>query len=309
MMATCFARLFLALLLLASGLVASAQDSKGSQDHPMFSRYPDSRIVFYQSIAFEEHNLATKKQETSRFTALSSQRVEGKLTDIVYDHDPDRSSLEALTNYKQALAKGGFKTIFECKGLDCGYTTALRGTRYTGITFNEDGRYLSAKLTRAEGDVYASIITSRAAGKLRIRLTVVETKPMETDLIQYTPQAMSDDIRTTGRAVLYGVLFDINKTEPTAASAPTIANMAQVLQKNPALKLLVVGHTDRVGTYEYNINLSQRRAESIVNQLVGQHQISAGRLKAVGVGYAAPVSTNQTDEGKAKNRRVELVEN
>jgi OmpA-OmpF porin, OOP family len=295
-------------ILVLLGQLALAQDIKGSSDHPMFSRYPDSRIIFYQTVAFEEHNLATKKQESPRFTELSSLRVDGKYTDIVYEHAPDRSSLEVVNNYKEALAKGGFQTIFECKGISgCGYTSAIKGTRYTGIVVNEDGRYLAAKLTQPKGNVYVSLLASQFGGKLRMRLTVVEAKPMESGLIRYTAQAMSDDIRNTGRAVLYGVLFDTDKTEPTAASAPAVADIAEVLRKDPALKLLVVGHTDKVGTYEYNLNLSQRRADAVVKQLVGQHQINASRLRAVGVGYAAPVATNQTDEGKAKNRRVELV--
>jgi outer membrane protein OmpA-like peptidoglycan-associated protein len=75
------------------------------------------------------------------------------------------------------------------------------------------------------------------------------------------------------------------------------------------LKLLVVGHTDNVGSYGFNMDLSQRRAAAVVAALAGRFGIARDRLSPVGVSYASPVASNRAEEGRAKNRRVELVEN
>jgi outer membrane protein OmpA-like peptidoglycan-associated protein len=80
------------------------------------------------------------------------------------------------------------------------------------------------------------------------------------------------------------------------------------LKSNPALKVGIVGHTDMVGDAAMNIKLSMARAQSVINELVSKHGIAAARLVAFGAGPWAPLATNKTDEGRAKNRRVELVE-
>lgn len=290
------------------GNAALSQDIKGSRDHPMLSRFPGSVIVRYEENPFNETYLATKKATVPQFTDQNSQRVEGKWTDIVYNVAPDRSTLEIYNSYKQALTGAGFKVLFECVGSGCGYSSPFKSNRFSANVSGNDIRYLSGKLTRSAGDVYVSLLTFLGENKVRTGLTVVEARPMESGLITYNAQAMSEAIRNTGRIALYGILFNTDKTEPTPESAPTLTEIAQLLKNEPTLKLLVVGHTDRVGNYDYNMDLSRRRAEAVVAKLVSEHQINAGRLKAVGIGYASPVATNRTDEGKAKNRRVELVE-
>ena len=84
--------------------------------------------------------------------------------------------------------------------------------------------------------------------------------------------------------------------------------MGKLLKDNPALKLLVVGHTDNVGNFPFNMDLSQRRAAAVVAALASRGA-AKDRLTPVGVSFASPIATNKTEEGRAKNRRVELVEN
>jgi outer membrane protein OmpA-like peptidoglycan-associated protein len=103
-------------------------------------------------------------------------------------------------------------------------------------------------------------------------------------------------------------LFDFNKTEVKAESAPALTEIAKLLANRPELNVLVVGHTDSVGGFESNRTLSQRRADAIVATLVSKHGIAAKRLFPVGVSFASPVATNSTEDGRTKNRRVELVE-
>jgi outer membrane protein OmpA-like peptidoglycan-associated protein len=79
------------------------------------------------------------------------------------------------------------------------------------------------------------------------------------------------------------------------------------MMRDANLSLLIVGHTDNVGGYDANVTLSQRRAEAVFQELTSTYGVAASRLRAVGVGMAAPVASNATDDGRAKNRRVELV--
>jgi outer membrane protein OmpA-like peptidoglycan-associated protein len=118
---------------------------------------------------------------------------------------------------------------------------------------------------------------------------------------------MAADISTTGHVALYGIHFDTNSADIKPESEPTLQEIAKLLRNDAALKLYVVGHTDSVGGYEYNIGLSQRRADSVTKALAARHGIAAARLKGAGVGLLAPVAPNDTEEGRAKNRRVELV--
>ena len=118
---------------------------------------------------------------------------------------------------------------------------------------------------------------------------------------------MAQAITGTGRIALYGINFDFNRAEIKADSEPTLEQIAKLLKESSGLKLLVVGHTDNVGSFAFNTDLSQRRAAAVVTALVQRHGISKERLTPVGVSFASPMASNRTEEGRAKNRRVERV--
>lgn len=138
-------------------------------------------------------------------------------------------------------------------------------------------------------------------------LTIVERKAMEQEVVA-DPKALANDIANKGHASVYGIYFDVDSDVIKPESEPTLKAVADMLKANPNLKVYVVGHTDMTGSFEHNMDLSLRRARSVVKALVSKYGISANRLKAQGVGPLAPVSTNRTEEGKKLNRRVELVE-
>ncbi len=110
-----------------------------------------------------------------------------------------------------------------------------------------------------------------------------------------------------GRVVLRGVEFATDSADLSGGSYAAAGNIAEVLNRNPQLKLAVVGHTDNTGDYTYNIELSGRRAQAIVDAIVNDYDVDPTRLAAVGVGPLAPIDTNQTEYGRSQNRRVELV--
>jgi outer membrane protein OmpA-like peptidoglycan-associated protein len=141
-----------------------------------------------------------------------------------------------------------------------------------------------------------------------VQLDVLEDKPMEERMVVVSSEKMASSIQSTGRIALYGILFDFNEATIKPASRPTLDQMGKLLQTMPDLKLLVVGHTDTVGGFDYNLKLSQRRAAAVVQDLVTSYGIDPSRLQPHGASFLAPVASNRTEEGRAKNRRVELVE-
>jgi outer membrane protein OmpA-like peptidoglycan-associated protein len=140
-----------------------------------------------------------------------------------------------------------------------------------------------------------------------VLLEIVETAPMDAGLVTVDAAAMAKEIAREGHVALYGIHFDTNKAEIKPESSAALVEIGKLLKADPALKLLVVGHTDSVGGYDPNMALSDRRAAAVLQELTTKHGVAAARLRAVGVGMASPVASNDTDEGRAKNRRVELV--
>ncbi len=140
-----------------------------------------------------------------------------------------------------------------------------------------------------------------------VTLYIVEEKAME-QFIVADADALLQEISLTGKATVHGIYFDTGKAVVKAASGPALAEVDKLLEKDSDMKIFVVGHTDSVGDFDYNFDLSQRRAAAVVEVLVSQHSVNRNRLEPHGVGPLVPASTNTSEDGRARNRRVELVE-
>ena len=289
-------------------LLASAQnaDIPGSHDHPLLSRYPGMVITKYSVKDFDEYLFPLGKLNPATSKFAKSEQVDGKVTRIYYDYPEDRSTLEIIRNYEAALKKAGFAILFTCDSEDtCGYgdvrLTNDRSERWWSLP-----RQLSAKLSQPGGSTYVSL---HIYGNLHgAQLDIVEPKAMEGGLVTVDAAALHNDIAQNGHTPVYGIFFASGKSDIQPASEPALDEIAKLLRQNASLQLYVVGHTDAVGGMSSNMDLSQRRAEAVVKALTGKYLISAARLKSWGDGPTAPVATNKTEEGRAKNRRVELVE-
>ncbi len=126
-------------------------------------------------------------------------------------------------------------------------------------------------------------------------------------MVPVAAAALDSHLADTGQVTLYGIHFDFDKSDIKPESKPQLDEIAKMLTADPALKLRVAGYTDGKGTAEHNQALSQRRADAIVAMLVANYAIAADRLTSAGLGAASPVASNDTEEGRAKNRRVELL--
>lgn len=130
---------------------------------------------------------------------------------------------------------------------------------------------------------------------------------METGMVKITADLLKTNILKDGHMAVYGIYFDTGKSDIKPESAETIKEIATLLQKNPSLQIYVVGHTDNTGKLKDNMELSQKRAEAVVNELVAKYKIPSTNLQSEGVGPLAPIATNDTKEGKELNRRVDIV--
>lgn len=185
----------------------------------------------------------------------------------------------------------------------------------------DDFRYMALKKSGADGagDVYVTLFFGAVtdgwkapeqginAGTVIARMDVLEEKPRADRMVLVKAPEMENQISSTGRVMLYGILFDFNKDTVKPESNPTLEQIAALLKNEPELKLLVVGHTDNVGEFEFNRDLSTRRANAIVQALVSRFGVEKSRLFPFGCSFASPAAPNTTEEGRAKNRRVELV--
>lgn len=308
---------------LTSCFAALAEDGSGSADHPLIPRYEGSEIVRYDVQEFTEYRLPVG--EAKAYGGLeknleSTIALEGKVTRLSYRAPAERGVLEVFRNYENALKEAGFEQVFACSAASCGgrnFNHVIASGPLYGLfgEYYQEQRYLAAKSDKGPAPVYVSLyaVMNKAGGgpnrnRTMIQLDVIELKPMEERMVVVDAGMMGNELATEGSVALYGILFDFDKADIRPDSKPQLDEIAALLKSNPDLDVLVVGHTDGKGEFDYNQALSERRARAVVAALVDDYGISAKRLTPVGVGMAAPVATNRTEEGRAKNRRVVLVE-
>jgi outer membrane protein OmpA-like peptidoglycan-associated protein len=303
---------FLAALTVALA-AAQATDIENSKDHPLVSRYPGSVITEYAFAEFDEFTLPLGKMKDDN-TFQKTQHLEGKITRIAYQAPGGRSLLEVYRNYESAMQKGNFQTLYSCTntpGCGGGHPVLWAAKGEEDWDWSAGHRYLSARAPRAEGDAYVSLHIGQWSDLSRgpfIVLYVVEVKPMQGGLVTVDAAALASDITQTGHSSVYGIYFDTGKAEVKPESDAALKEIAKLLQQEAQLKLLVVGHTDSVGALASNMDLSKRRAEAVVQQLTTKYSVAGARLTPQGAGPLAPVASNKNEDGRAKNRRVELVE-
>ncbi len=298
-------------------------DVKGASDHPAVGRYDGSRITFYEKRGYDEIRVPSQplKREDRDNPAAWQIDVAGEHTAIRYEGPTERSALEIVRNYEAALKKNGFDIRFFCREADCSpgrmlptFWDAARGK--IGLPSAWDSIvYLLAERDAPDGKETVALLglETKASGNRpltpHVAVTVVKGKPMETDRIKLVQASeIEQALARDGRIAIYGIYFDFDKAELKPESEPQIAQLSQLLKGNPQLNVLIVGHTDGMGAFDYNLSLSQRRAQAVAGALTGQHGIAAARLMSAGAGMTAPVATNRTEEGRARNRRVEIVE-
>jgi OmpA-OmpF porin, OOP family len=269
----------LLLLLSLSGFapLVAQDEPEGSKDPVLFTRMPGFYIYRYDELQFDKYDFPVGPEKI--------QAVEGHSIFIIYwlkDNVQQPSALQIIRNYTNAMKKIGGQLIYEYED---------GGSQNVVLKLVKDGQETWAYVYAA-GNTY--------------NINIIVKESMEQDVVA-DASSMAKSIEETGKVALYGIYFDTGKSTLKPESQPTLQEIAKLLKADPMLKLYVVGHTDNTGLFDTNIKLSIDRAVTVVNSLVSQFSIDGARLKAYGDGPTAPVASNNTEEGKALNRRVELV--
>jgi len=318
------------------------KDQPGAHDFAPAGRYEGAHLLAQTVKAFDELTLPAGPVVTdggqAHFKSVVTAR--GRVSRTLYVAPAGRSTLEILVNYEDALKAAGFEIAFECAGEACGEDFAKM--KYSGdkpdsrvvnekagqvrdylmramLEYVKDVRYALLKKSAASGDTYVGIYvasmtggsqgdySAALAGSQGILMETVEPKPMEQKIVTLTADEIDSKMAADGRIAIYGIYFDFDKAVVKPESKPQLDEIAKLMKANPELQVLIVGHTDNKGKLAYNQSLSLRRARAVVDALVKTYGIPATRMTAVGVGPAAPLASNDSEEGQAKNRRVELV--
>ena len=277
-------RSVLAPVVLAGSALALAQaDAPKSKDHPLLSRYPDSFIAEYErNFNAVEFVVGMKGGEPEK------KSVEGDATTIVYFHknaDRQPSALQVIRNYQNAIKGIGGEVVYERlpKEGDGGETT---------LKVASGGK---EAWVRVEPGIFSAPTQS-------YRIQVVEVAAMQQVV---TANKLLDELNRAGFIALY-INFDTGKSDLKADGKATVAEIVKMLKAAPTMKVAIEGHTDNVGQPAANKALSEARARSVMSAVVAGG-IDAKRLTAAGFGQEKPIADNRGEEGRAKNRRVELV--
>jgi OmpA-OmpF porin, OOP family len=314
-------------LVVAASAWAAPADLKQSSDHPLVSRFHGAIIIGARTADFGTAALPLSPSGAGGSFAKAL-HPSGKLTTLAYEVPGNKDAVEVFESYRQSLTAAGFHVVFKCtQGRDdggCGgypFASAVADPAIEGMrgdkahvgdvldAANGNVFYLTATLDRPAGKASVGVLVSREDDKpAGVLLQVIEEGIMEKGQVTVDANAMSKGLATEGKIALYGLTFDTDSARLTPASDPTLKQMSDLLHQQPNLKVYIVGHTDDTGALAHNVTLSQQRAESVVKALTTTYGVAANRLSAKGLASYAPVASNHSDAGKAKNRRVELVE-
>lgn len=260
-----------AVLFFATTLRAQDPDAEGCKDSPLVTRFPGSHIDSCDNKEFDEAELPVSRNKNGEEVTKT---FEGEVHSWTYETREGTSNLQLFRNFEAALKQSGFAIDFEDKPERI---TAHKGNAWV---------YIYARVTAYEQKT----------------VTIKEMKQEVTA----DASSLSDEINKSGRVAVYGIHFDTGKAAILPDSENILGEIVKLLQQNEDLKLLVEGHTDNQGSAAANQALSEKRAQAVVAWLTA-HGVPATRLSAKGFGQTKPLTDNGTEDGRAKNRRVELV--
>jgi OmpA-OmpF porin, OOP family len=277
----CIVSIFLACM---SPAHAQSRDLRNSKDHPMLSRFPDSHIAEYAK-NFNEVQFAISRNPDGSEKRMA---IEGDATKIRYfynNKDTQPSPLQLQRNYQNAIKSIGGEVVFERKPSET------------------DGGETTLKATINNKEVWVQVMVGiYSAPTQSYDINIVERAAMQQVV---SANKLLDELNAKGFVTLY-INFDTNKWDIKSGAQPTLAEVAKMIKSAPKLAISIEGHTDNIGAADANKTLSANRARSVMNALVTQG-VAAAQLGAVGFGAEKPIADNRSEEGRAKNRRVELV--
>ncbi|MEM6547525.1 MAG: OmpA family protein [Pseudomonadota bacterium] len=248
--------------------------------------------------------------------------------------DPDMSTVEVMASYRARLEALGYAAVFDCATEACGgfdFRFAAQVLPAPAMVM-DTADFAQATMRRApqtgsdgddqasEPEAFASILVSRVLSSIYAQTVVVvpgdisasieasdaTDAPAAKVILEQDETVLLERLLADGHVAIDGLEFRTGDSALSPTSEDALKLVVRVLTRNPDMRVAIVGHSDNDGALQPNIDLSQQRAETVMQELVGRG-VAPGQMSAHGVGWLSPIASNQTPAGRATNRRVELV--
>jgi len=306
----------------------SHSDVEGSKDAHLISRFKGAIIQYYKVEKWNKYILPISKIENMEGQKGWKKKLDlaGEVNRIQYSTSKNNNPVFVAENYKNALKNAEWEILFSGCGDNelgnssyewCYYYYGSDGLNMGkfGDSFGPRGEkhcYIAAKYATNDTTYYTAVyISDHEEGPKGLYFTLITQdiiKVKNPNLGLVTAEILADKIDNKGHLALDGIYFETGKATLTSQSNPAFINIADYLNAHKDKKFFIVGHTDNVGNFASNMTLSENRAKAVVTELTTEYGVDPNQLKAYGIANLCTVASNKTDGGKARNRRVEIVE-
>ncbi len=308
-------KILMVILIAVLPLAAFTQEN----DTGIISIYEGSKVIYDDQIGFEEFPLLVSDD--------SVMTVEGIIRRQWCQAPDSRSPFEVIRNYEQVIRNMKGELLFVTGDPQSIKIDNEKIAKYFNLHRKNRGlatnvvsyhkfptgmsEFLTARITSPDEEYYLTIASGRGhsaarqADKTYFEIVTLEVESMELGMV--TMDELREGIDAYGKALVYNIHFETGSAEVRPESAEALRIISEFMKQNPSERFFVVGHTDNVGDYDMNHELSYARANAVVERLIDEYGVDNKQIKPVGVGPVSPVFSNSTEEGKARNRRVEIV--
>jgi len=246
---------------------------------------------------------------------VPSQRFEGKISRRTWRVEDEATVLQILAPLRDQLLAQGYEVLLDCAARDCGgfgFRFGIEVVPAPDMMVDISGYHF---LSAAKGAQAVSLLVSRGGSGAYLQMIEVRPpesepvvlKPSQQTLVTALPLDLVKELEVQGHVVLRDLEFDSGSARLNARDYASLQELAAFLKANPRYRIMLVGHTDTVGSLEQNTAISERRANAVKERLVETLGADAGRIGVAGAGFLAPIASNRTAEGREVNRRVEAV--
>ena len=309
------------LLFSTHALAQRTTDIKGGKDYPLVTRFDNSVIEYYKETKWDSYKLPVFTDNIKRPNYKKPLELEGKVIRTQYSVSADNNPAYVMKNFEKAFKSNNYKILLKGKpgedfeegaaGFNGDFYGSMKGLnldkfRYAYEPTGDGNKAIIIAKTNKQGkDIYIVEVVGGFSNTTLITQDIIEVE--EADTGKVSVKDINDKIANDGHIAIYSIHFDTGKATIKPESDEVIKNIADYLKNHPSQKYLIVGHTDNVGDFDANMKLSLERSQAVINELINKYKADAKQLKAFGDGPTAPIADNKTKEGRAKNRRVEIV--
>ena len=251
----------------------------------------------------------TESTEQEGYVPQKSEELSGRIERTIYDYEASESAYNINLNMKTSIIDAGFDIIFECEREACGDVNGWKLYLSKEIEGGHASQYyIVAKHARkGGGDWYVSFYVNDIANRPRSVVDVIHTGKIKPDPVVIDYSLLADTLEANGHVDIPGIKFLFNSHILEQTHHLSLGWVGHMLKNNKDMKVVLVGHTDNVGRAEYNRKLSESRANTVKQFLITEQGVDPKQLDSAGLGALSPKASNTTKEGRAINRRVELV--